>query len=77
MAKNIKTDKAQSFDREISKIYTTTAKLRLRTGADFSKQIITIIPKGDNVFCFGRYTGDWYYVRYNNQFGYCLKTYLQ
>ena len=74
---NINPDYAKSFNKDIAKTYTTIVNLRLRTGANTSKPVITIIPKGDKVTCYGYYTDDWYYVKYNNYTGFCLKDYLQ
>ena len=74
---NVNTDYAKSFNKDIAKTYTTITNLRLRTGANTSKPVITIIPKGDKVTCYGYYTNDWYYVKYNNYTGFCLKDYLQ
>ena len=74
---NVNTDYAKSFNKDIAKTYITITNLRLRTGANTSKPVITIIPKGDKVTCYGYYTNDWYYVKYNNYTGFCLKDYLQ
>lgn len=74
---NTKTDSAQSFSRSIARTYTTTANLRLRSGASTSKAIITVIPKGAKVNCYGYHTGDWYYVQYGNHTGFCSKDYLR
>ena len=32
---------------------------------------------GEKVICYGYYTGNWYYVSYNNKNGYCYKNYLK
>lgn len=74
---NVKTDYAQSFSKSIARTYTTTASLRLRTGASTSKAIITVIPKGAKVNCYGYYTGGWYYVQYGNHTGFCSKDWLR
>ena len=70
-------DYATSFSKSIAKTYTTTAKLNMRAGASTSKEIITVIPKGDKVTCYGYYTGEWYYVKYGDQTGFCNKTWLK
>ena len=72
-----KIDYAKSYNKDIAKTYKTTTKLRLRTGASTSKTIITIIPKGDKVVCYGYHTGNWYYVQYGNLTGFCLSKYLK
>ena len=74
---DMKIDYAKSYNKDIAKTYKTTTKLRLRTGASTSKTIITIIPKGDKVVCYGYHTGNWYYVQYGNLTGFCLSKYLK
>ena len=56
------------------KNYITTANLRLRKNAGFDKETLLIIPKGDRV-TYRNYTvdEDWYFVKYKDSFGYCLK----
>ena len=73
----VKVDYARSFSKSIAKTYITTANLRLRAGASTSKTIITVIPKGKKVTCYGYYTGDWYYVKYGDYTGFCSKDWLQ
>ncbi len=73
----IKVDYAQSFNKNIAKTYITTANLRLRSGASLSKPIITVMPEGSKVTCYGYYTGDWYYVVYGKYTGFCSKKYLR
>ena len=73
----IKIDYAQSFNKSIAKTYKTTANLRLRSGASLSKPIITVMPEGSKVTCYGYYTGDWYYVIYDKYTGFCSKKYLR
>ena len=73
----IKVDYAQSFNKNIAKTYITTANLRLRAGAGLSKPIITIMPEGSKVKCYGYYTGDWYYVIYDKYTGFCSKKFLK
>ncbi len=74
---NVKVDYARSFSKSIAKTYTTTASLNLRAGASTSKTVITVIPKGKKVTCYGYYTGDWYYVKYRNYTGFCSKNWLR
>ena len=74
---NVKVDYARSFSKSIAKTYTTTANLNLRAGASTSKTVITVIPKGKKVTCYGYYTGDWYYVKYGDYTGFCSKDWLQ
>lgn len=74
---NVKVDYAHSFSKSIAKTYTTTANLNLRAGASTSKTVITVIPKGKKVTCYGYYTGDWYYVKYGDYTGFCSKNWLQ
>lgn len=73
----VKVDYAKSFSKSIAKTYTVTGNLNLRAGASTSKAIITVIPKGDKVTCYGYYTGDWYYVKYGKYTGFCSKQYLK
>lgn len=68
---------ATSYDKNLAKIYTTTAKLNMRRGAGLNKEIITVIPYDTNVTCYGYYTDDWYCVQYNGQVGYCNKQWLK
>ena len=73
----IKIDYAESFNKKIAKTYTTTANLRLRSGANLSKPIITVMPYGSKVTCYGYYTENWYYVTYGKYTGFCSKQYLK
>ena len=72
----IKVDYARSFNKNIAGIYTTTTKLRLRTGAGTNRDVILIMPKGAKVKSYGYYTNDWYYVKYDGYTGFCEKKYL-
>ena len=74
---NKKIDYAQSFKASLARTYTTTANLNMRTGASTAKEIITIIPLGAQVKCYGYYTDNWYYVQYNNYVGFCSSNYLK
>lgn len=64
------TSVAKSFSKSLAGTYITTANLNLRKGAGTSNAIITTIPKGDKVTCYGYYTYlnnvKWYYVIYTN-----------
>ena len=75
------TDAARSKDTKYCKTYTTTAGRRLRSGAGTSKNIITVIPNGDKVTCYGYYTkvGSeiWLYVQYGKYTGFVSKKYLK
>lgn len=74
---NVKVDYAHSFSKSIARTYTTIANLNLRAGASTSKTVITVIPKGKKVTCYGYYTSDWYYVKYGDYTGFCSKDWLQ
>lgn len=75
--KSVKIDPAKSFNKSFAKKYITTANLNMRAGASKQKKIITVIPKGKQVICYGYYTENWLLVSYNNKTGFCSKTYLQ
>lgn len=79
-------DYAESLSKALAGTYKTTAALNMRTGANTSKPILTVIPKGDSVTCYGYYTKTkgtkWYYVVYmdkkNNRYtGFVSSKYLQ
>lgn len=76
-----KTDYARFKNAKYSKAYTTTDDLNLRRGAGTHKSIITVIPKGDKVRCYGYYsTNDgtvWLYVSYKGTVGFCSLNYLR
>jgi len=65
---SLKIDYAKSFSRFLSGTYKTTDALNLRAGAGKHKGILTVIPKGTKVQCYGYYTAfrnvNWYYVVY-------------
>ena len=69
----IKVDYAKSFTLSIVGKYTTKDNLNIRCGAGTSKTILTTIPKGEKVTCYGYYTAvdgvKWYYVTYKNKSG--------
>ena len=71
---HISIDSAKSFNTAFTGVYRVTAnKLNLRSGAGTTKRIITVIPKGTKVKCYGYYTKNlnvaWLYVQvtYNNK----------
>lgn len=77
-------DPAQSFNKSYAKTYTVTAsELNLRDEASASDKdsIITAIPKGKKVTCYGYYTKNgstiWLLVQYGNYTGYVSKAYLK
>lgn len=76
-----KPEAAKSYSKSYGRKYTTTANLNLRSGAGENKEIITTIPKGKSVTCYGYYTNNgsttWLYVQYGNKTGYCSKAYLK
>lgn len=39
--------------------------------------VITIIPKGEEVIHYNYSVGDWYYIKYKDYTGFCLKNWLQ
>jgi uncharacterized protein YgiM (DUF1202 family) len=69
-------DAAESFNKSLAGTYKVTAtKLNVRSGAGTLKKVITTIPKGVEVKCYGYYTKvlstPWLYV----QFTYAGKKY--
>ena len=67
----------KSFSETIARKYITTSKLNMRQAADLSANIITVIPKDAEVLCEGYFINDWFYVKFNNYEGFCLKKYLK
>lgn len=59
-------------------IWKTTAVhgLNMRTGAGTNNSIITCIPNGSQVACYGESSGDWLKVTWNGKTGWCCKDYL-
>lgn len=78
---SIKVDPAKSFDKSLAGNYKTTANLNMRAGAGTSKAILTVIPKGGKVSCYGYYTivngTKWHYVTYKNLSGFVSSKYLK
>lgn len=71
---------AKSFSKSYAgtwKVNTEHDDLNMRYGAGTEYGIITSIPKGKKVTCYGYYTKDWLCVVYGNHTGYCSKTYLK
>ena len=61
------TGKANSFNKSVAGSLKTTDALNLRNGAGVGHKILTTLPKGTEVKCFGYYTYvgkvRWYYVQ--------------
>ena len=80
-----KTEVARYYDRKEAGTYIVNTKsdpLMMRTGAGSNRKIITRVPKGGKVQCYGYYNyGDkdvkWLYCVYNNRRGYLCRTYLR
>ena len=70
-------ESAKSFNKDIARTYTTKTALNMRTGASKANRVITVLPKGAKVQCYGYYTNDWYYVTYQGNTGFCMNAYLQ
>ena len=67
----------KSFNKDIARTYTTKTALNMRAGASKANRVITVLPKGAKVQCYGYYTNDWYYVTYQGNTGFCMNAYLQ
>lgn len=70
-ASSSKVDDAFHRDKSLSGKYTVTTGLNLRTGAGTKKKILTTMPKGSSVNCYGYYNTDkngkkWLYITYND-----------
>jgi peptidoglycan L-alanyl-D-glutamate endopeptidase CwlK len=76
-----KVDAAKSMDKSLVKVYNTTSGLNLRSGAGTDKSVITTIPKGKAVTCFGYYAKvgsiRWLYVQYGKYTGYVCEKYVK
>lgn len=77
---------AMNFEKSLSGEYITTSNLNMRTGAGTNKQIITVLPKGCVVCCFGYYNfydkTKWLCINYKNEnnieyTGYASSKYLK
>lgn len=68
------TEPAKSKASKYVKWYETTANVRLRAGAGTNKSIITTVPEGEKVQCYGYYTKaeayTWLYVTYEKYAGF-------
>lgn len=77
----VKVEAAKSKSASLVGSYKTTANLNIRAGAGKSKTSITIIPKGENVKCYGYYTDvngtKWLLVAYKGMTGFCSSAYLK
>jgi len=79
----VKVDSAKNFDKKIAGSYKTTANLNLRSGAGTSKskKVITVIPNGSTVRCYGYFTPvngvKWYLVKYKDFTGFASSKYLK
>jgi hypothetical protein len=78
-------DGAKSYSKDLVGIYEVSAtKLNIRYGAGTNKDILTVIPKGTKVKCYGYYTDvldtKWFYIQFtytNKQYtGYASSKYL-
>ena len=77
----IKVDYAQSGPSKAKagtyKVKSSDGTLNLRAGAHVSKQLIEEMKNGDEVRCYGYYTGDWLYVvSAKGNTGFCHSGYL-
>lgn len=77
-----KVETAKSKDMTLSGTYKITAPaLNLRTGAGINKDIITEMPNGAKVQCYGYHTTvsgvKWLYVVYNGKTGFASSQYLK
>lgn len=63
----VATCKARCFDKNIAKVYKTTANLYLRNDAGTNMKALCVIPKDTEVRCYGYYnlsgTTKWYYIQ--------------
>ena len=71
---------AQSFDKAKAGVYRTTDRLNLRDGGSTSRDVLTTLPKGTEIRCYGYYTGSFLYVSAvigsTTYIGFCSKSYL-
>lgn len=70
---------ADEFDGRVAGTYKCTASdyLALRFGPSADYGMIDEIQPGDNVRCYGYFTGDWYLVTYKSYTGFCHKNWLK
>ena len=80
-SEGVKIDYAKKFWSAYAKSYKTTSDLNLRTGASTKKDVITVIPKGSKVTCYGYYSVNgsttWLLVKFGKYTGFCSKKYLK
>ena len=81
-----KTEAAKHYDRKEAGTYYVCTKsdpLMMRAGAGTNRKIITRVPKGGKVQCYGYYNLDkdgvtkWLYCKYINHVGYLSRSYLR
>ncbi len=76
----VKVDYADFRDISLAGSYYTTSGLNLRTGAGTDKDIITEMPKGSTVECYGYYSVfnnvKWLFIAYGDVTGFCSSRYL-
>lgn len=81
-----KTEAARYYDRKEAGTYIVNTKsdpLMMRTGAGSNRKIITRVPKGAKVVCYGYYNYDmdgktrWLYCVYNGHKGFLCRTLLR
>ena len=77
---------AESFSRKVAGTYVTTDYVNIRTGGSTNYEIITCVPKGTRVDCYGYYHTEkdtiWLYVAVNTKdigmiTGFMCSTYLE
>lgn len=74
---------AQNYSKDVAKTYVVNAAggLNMRRGAGATYSILTTIPNGTSVTCYGYYNVDnnvkWLYIKYNNYIGYVSSQYLK
>lgn len=77
----VEVEPAKSYEKTYSREYTTITDLNLRAGAGTGKKIVTVLPKGAKVRCYGYYTvigsNRWILVQYKGFTGYCSKKYVK
>ena len=71
LGQQVTVDKAKSFLPSLAGLYKVSAtKLNIRSGAGINKSIITVIPKGTKVRCYGYYTEIsgtcWLYIQFKH-----------
>lgn len=76
-----KVDAAKAFSKSVAGTYRVIDNLNLRSGAGTSKTVLTVIPSGKTVRCYGYYTPvvgtKWLLVSYNGMTGFVSSKYLR